>query len=78
MEKSVPGRVKAILAGMGMASVDAFALEMKDLLGAKESVSAEEMAKYVSLAMKAKNIANCIVVPGEKDLLDVFKASFEG
>ncbi len=78
VEKSLPDRVGTILSGMKVASISEFSSVLNELLGEKESITMDEINSYCLKAMKTKNITNCMVVPGQEDLLETFKASFHG
>lgn len=76
VEKSAPAKIRDILACAGLESVDAFASALKSLLGDPEPITAEEIARYTEIAIKAKNIGNCIAIPDEAELTRVYTASF--
>lgn len=77
VDKSYPDRIKTILSSMGFESVKEFARVMDQLLGEKEAITAEEITQYIGLAMKTKNIANCLITPRESDLAKAFRDSFK-
>lgn len=74
--ESCPERIKTILASMELKNVDEFSKVMNGLLGEKETLTDNEIEKYVKLAMKTKNISNCTTIPKEEDLCKTFKVSF--
>ncbi len=77
VEKKEPKRIKALLNAMNLQSLDEFDLCLSDLFGEKEKLTEDEIKQYTSIAIKAKNITNCIVVPSEEDLLNILKNVFE-
>ncbi|MCX7658907.1 MAG: alcohol dehydrogenase, partial [Oscillospiraceae bacterium] len=62
---------------MMLSSVNQFAELMNKLLGDKEEISLEEIKRYSAMAIQTRNILNCTVKPTEKDLEDIYIASFE-
>ena len=71
-----PEKIDQILSAMNLISVNEFKSVINGLLGTKEKITAEELKKYASIAIKAKNIPNCIVTPNESDLFDIYNVSF--
>lgn len=71
-----PEVIDSILTAMGYKEIEELAKDLEELLGAKETITAEEIIKYSSIAIKAKNIGNCPVVPEEKDLVKIYTESF--
>lgn len=67
-EQHHPERVAAILKAAGMRTVDELGAALDALLGEKETVCAEELDRYVAIAIQAKNISNCLVPPTEAQL----------
>lgn len=74
-EKKRPDRVIPILKAAGFASTDEFACALSSLLGERESATENEIRKYSSIVIKAKNIANCVVEPSEEDLKKIYRLS---
>lgn len=74
VERNAPERVNTIITCMGLKSVKEFSGIMDTLLGEKEKLTEDEIARFTSIAIKTKNISNCMVVPKQEDLLDIFKA----
>lgn len=72
-----PERVYRILSLLGVSSVDGLRAILGDLLETKEKVTVEEIEKYASISIKAKNIVNCIAIATEKDLQEMYKASLD-
>lgn len=70
------GKVKDIIKSSGMNGVDEFGDAIARLLGEKELLSDEELALFTSTAMTAKNIANTVPQPEEKDIRKIFEESF--
>lgn len=71
-----PEKIQQILSLMGYENIEAFEEIMNALLGEKEKMTLEEVEKFASIAIKAKNISNCIVVPTQEDLLKIYKTVF--
>ena len=70
--------VENILSSMKLNSVDELKTWLADLLGEKEVITKEEIEKYASIAIKAKNIANCPVRLTEEQLVDIYTKSILG
>lgn len=68
--------VQSILAIMGYTTVSQLRETLSCLLGEKETVTAEELEKFTSIAITAKNIPNCVAMPTQQDLLDIYTKSF--
>lgn len=75
IEKDCPGRMKLILASAGLPSVAALTELLAELLEKPEHLTEEEINLYAGLAMKAKNMANCLVMPTEEALREILRAS---
>ena len=71
-----PDVIESIITAMGYKKLEELEKDLEELLGAKEVITAEEISKYSSIAIKAKNIGNCPVVPEEKDLIKIYTESF--
>lgn len=71
-----PDVIESIITAMGYKKLEELEKDLEELLGAKEAITAEEISKYSSIAIKAKNIGNCPVVPEEKDLIKIYTESF--
>lgn len=76
IEKQSPAVIRRLLDIMGLKNTQAFKDILAKLLGEKERITREEFAQYAALAIQAKNIANCTVVPTEQDLFDMYVESF--
>lgn len=76
VEKTKPERVKAMLDKMSFSDLDAFKGTLEILLGDKEKITKEEIKSYAAIAVKAKNISNCIVTPTQDDLINIFETVF--
>ena len=70
--------VENILSCMSLNSVDELKTWLADLLGEKEVVTKEEIEKFASIAIKAKNIANCPVKVTEEQLVGIYTKSMIG
>lgn len=75
VKKSDETLVDRILSSMKLSSVEEFSGVLDGLLGEKESISAEEIETFAGIAINAKNILNCTVIPNKKDLIDIYKVS---
>ncbi|MHB8063183.1 MAG: iron-containing alcohol dehydrogenase family protein [Ruminiclostridium sp.] len=76
VEKEQPDLTSSILKAMNLSCVNQFIDLMNQLFGEKEYISSTEINQYSKMAIKTKNIANCIVKPKENDLKEMFTASF--
>lgn len=76
VEKVQPELTARILSLIGFSDIGQFKELTDRLFGEKEKISEYEFKKYSGMAMKTKNIANCIVTPTENDLTAVFLESF--
>lgn len=76
VEKQNPAVTRRLLDIMGFKSTADFKSALDRLLGKKETIGPNEFKKYASIAIKAKNIANCIFVPDEDDLYNIYVESF--
>jgi alcohol dehydrogenase class IV len=77
VEKEKPERIKPLLKAMKLTDLAELETVLMGLLGEKEKLTEEEINEFASIAMKAKNIANCIVIPAKEDLLHIYKTVFE-
>ena len=76
VESKCPERIAVILEAMGVASTGEIGDKLNLLLGEKESITDEEIDKFASIAIKAKNNANSMAVPTEADLKKLYRLSF--
>ena len=74
--KENPNLTDRIISAMGVGSIQDYIDLMDALLMDKEPMTEEEIKQYSSLAIKTPNIANCLMVPTEKELAGVFTAAF--
>jgi alcohol dehydrogenase class IV len=75
VEKSDPELIKRILSGMKLTSINEMDQVLNDLLGEKERLTKDEIEKFASIAITAKNIGNSRVVPTKEDLVDIYQVS---
>lgn len=75
IQDGVEDRVDAILEAMSLKNVDELKAWLADLLGEKEAVTKEEIEKYVSIAINAKNLANCPVRINEEQVKTIYEKS---
>lgn len=73
---SKPEKIHSILNLLTCKSIDNLESIFDKLLGAKEIVTTEEIEKFASIAIKAKNISNSIVIPTKEDLLQIYTKVF--
>jgi alcohol dehydrogenase class IV len=76
VKKSDDSLAERVLSAMKLSSVDEFSGVLDELLGEKEIISNEEIETFAAIAINAKNILNCAVIPGKEDLIDIYKVSF--
>jgi len=76
VEKSMPELTEPVLSAIKLDSIDSLDVILNRLLGKREQITDAQFEKFSSIAIKAWNIQNCVVVPSEKDLTDIYKASF--
>lgn len=76
VQKSRPDLIQAILAPLKMNSLSGLKFMIERLLGEREKISADEMAKFADKAIASKNMANCAVVPTADDLVAIFSEVF--
>ncbi|WP_058486377.1 iron-containing alcohol dehydrogenase family protein [Defluviitalea phaphyphila] len=76
VEKENPDRIKKILEAMNLNSTEEFINLMDELLGTKENITRDEIDEYSDIAMKTKNISNCIVKPKKEDLIKMYQEVF--
>lgn len=76
VEQKRPDRISPIIEAAGFGSTEEFGKALDKLLGTREEVGADEIQKYSAIAIKAKNIPNCVAVPSEEDLIKLYKLSF--
>lgn len=80
-EKAEPELAGRICRAMGLSGANQFKALLKKLLGKKEEISPEEISpeeisRYSRIAMETKNIANSVVKPTEKEIIEMYRASF--
>ena len=69
-------KTREVLRLMGMDSPAAFRTWLDALLGERETITDAEVEKFSSIAIQAKNIANCPVVLTKEELAGVYRKSF--
>lgn len=75
IKPALPGKVEAIVSSMGFSSLDELERELERLIGPRESILKPEALQYSHMAMKTRNIGNCLVQPNQKDLEDILFSS---
>lgn len=79
IENRCPERIGDIMTAIGMSGADELSRVLDTLLGGeerREKVTKDEAAYYASVAIKAKNIKNCIVTLTEAELYEIYLKSF--
>jgi alcohol dehydrogenase class IV len=76
IEKSRADLVARVLAATNIDSVDAFATVLAGLLGAREDISEEEIAKFSAISIQAWSLKNSPAVISEDDMAAIYRASF--
>jgi len=74
-EPVVPQKVEAVLAALGLKTVDEMKVLMSRLLPSSEVYSQEELHKFVAIASEAANIVNTPRQPGKEDLYNLLLQS---
>lgn len=72
INKHDSGMVSSILTIMGFKTVQEFKDTLDQLFGERESLSREQVEKYIAIAAKSKNLSNSIVTPSVEDLTGIF------
>lgn len=70
-----PELIYRILSLMGLSSIESLIAILDELLGEADSITEEEIKEYSKIAIKAKNIPNCAVIPELKDLEEIYRVS---
>ncbi|HHV65097.1 MAG TPA: iron-containing alcohol dehydrogenase [Peptococcaceae bacterium] len=70
-----PNLTARILNAMNLSGLEAFATLIDSLLGNREKLSPAEITQFSKIAVKAKNITNCIVQPNEEDIRRIYANS---
>ena len=76
IEKQNPAAIRRLLDIMGLSSTAEFKDVLDRLLGQKETISKQDFEKFAGIAIKAKNISNCSIVPTKQDLYNMYVESF--
>lgn len=76
VERTNPIIIKNILSYMELEDIEAFESWMNQLLGYKDVITEDEIKQFSHIAIRAKNIANCKVIPTLKDLIEVYERTF--
>jgi len=67
--------VDQVLAALQVSGVEGFRALLDTLLGPKESLTNAEIEKFSAIAVKARNMANTLVVPTQADLAGLYRRS---
>lgn len=67
--------IKKILSAMKLNSLDELEMVFLNLLKDRDTVTIDEINKYVSIAMNAKNIINSRTIPTKEDLTQIYSRS---
>jgi len=69
-------KVQAVVKALGLKSLGELKALLDTLLGARESLSEEEIHRFAAIAVKARNMANTLTTPTEEDLAELYRRSF--
>lgn len=75
--KSDPESIRKILSATEYKSLDEFETQILLLLGTLETITQEEVEKYASIAIQAKNIQNSKIVPDKEALISIYMRSLQ-
>lgn len=75
VKKKQPELADKILSAMNLKEIYEFTQITNELFGEKEKITQEEIKSFSEIAMKTKNIANCIVKPTEEDVKAMYTVS---
>lgn len=67
--------INKILGVMGFGNMNEFEALILGLLGDRESISENEVERYSTIAIQAKNIPNSIIVPQKEDIIYIYTRS---
>ncbi len=76
IRRTRPDLTRKVLSSLRMNSLPALQFMLDRLLGERETINAQEAAKFAAKAIASKNIANGAVAPAEADLVGVFAEAF--
>ena len=68
-------RVQAVVKSLGLKSLGDLKALLDTLLGAKETLSEQEIRKFSAIAIKARNMTNTLTTPTEEDLEGLYRRS---
>ena len=74
-EGTHPDKVARLLGAMKLGGVDELDEMLSGLLGEPEDFTLPELEKYTALAVKTKNMKNCLTEPTAGDILSAYKNS---
>lgn len=72
-----PDCIARILSATDYKSLDEFETQMLLLLGTPDQITQEEIEKYSSIAIQAKNIQNSRVIPDKEALISIYMRSLQ-
>lgn len=72
-----PKRTAELVEALGFASVGHLSYMLRELMGDKEVVSAQEVEKFTDKAMQAKNIGTCVVNLSREQIEALYAQTFE-
>jgi Alcohol dehydrogenase, class IV len=67
-------RVKEVLSCMGYKSINELETTLNILLGKKETLTEEEVEYFSGIAIKSKNISNCLYTPTQDEIKTVYRS----
>lgn len=75
VKQQLPNRIQTIINATCFLTLEEFRVELEELLGEKESITADECIKFTEISSKAKNNKNSLVEVTSKDILLIYQKS---
>lgn len=76
MEQKCPARTGEVLACLGLGSAGELRAVFARLLGAPETLTAQQVKQYAAIAARSKNLANCLAAPSQTEIEEIYRKSF--
>jgi Alcohol dehydrogenase, class IV len=76
VEQHDPELARRVLHAAGYPQSRPFREMLALLMGEREAVGAEEIARYAKIAAGSKNMGNCVAKPTEEEILQLYQRSF--
>jgi hypothetical protein len=79
VNKFQPEKANMVLRLLGCANAEELSVKLKQLMGQPDIVTVGDVEKFTAkvMATKAGNLAKCIAAPAERDIVRIYKNSFE-